>query len=260
MLDDNREESTPSGGDLVVDSDDEGAVLADRQSGASEPVSGSSDDAFVPMGDKAADVAVEPKKSKVGLLIAFVVLVVVIAGGVVAYNTLRQSSSAPSGANGVTASAQNGSSSSSAAEAVPYLKDYDSTVYAEDGSPLRLTEIAAGKPLVMNFWATWCPYCIQEMGDYQAIYNDYKDRVSFAFIDCADGQRETVEKGASWMRDNGYTLPVYFDTSMEAMIEYGASSLPTTVIVAADGEILAISSGVIDPDKMRMALDSVLEG
>lgn len=140
----------------------------------------------------------------------------------------------------------------------PMLADYDVTVYTEFGDARTLTQIANGKPLVMNFWATWCPYCVQEMDDYQHIYDDYADRVSFAFIDCADGQRETVDDGARWLFDNEYTLPAFYDTTQQAQYAFGASALPTTVVVSAEGEILTVSAGAIDADLMRSALDSLL--
>lgn len=212
---------------------------------------------------------------KFGPLIALVALVVVIAGGAFAYNGLTHSdamnsgagsSASASGAGSASASASGAGSSSGSSfnstsrrDGALYLSDRDSTVYTETGAPLSLSTIAAGKPLVINFWATWCPYCIQEMDDFQAIYNDYGNSVSFAFIDCVDGQRETVESGARWMREQGLTLPAYYDTSYEAVRDFGASSLPTTVVVGADGEILAVSVGAIDPTRMRNALDALLE-
>ncbi|MBQ3301094.1 MAG: hypothetical protein IJH04_02870, partial [Eggerthellaceae bacterium] len=84
-------------------------------------------------------------------------------------------------------------------------------------------------------------------------------RVSFAFIDCADGTREKVADAAAWLRDNGYdVLPAYYDTELRAAYTFGAMQLPTTVVVAADGEILAIQAGAIDPALMRSALDSLI--
>lgn len=141
-----------------------------------------------------------------------------------------------------------------------YIADFDATVFDEYGDARTITALADGKPLVMNFWATWCPYCVQEMGDYQQIYDEYSDRVSFAFIDVADGTRETVDGASSWLYENGFYLPAYYDTNLDAMYAYGATALPTTVVAAADGEILSITPGPIDADGLRGTLDSLLEG
>ena len=209
--------------------------------------------------------------SKRGLIIALVALVIVIAVGFIAYNALSAQSASTAGSssasaasshasNEASAGASSGGSSDSTGEALPRLEDFDATIYDEYGDARTLTQLADGKPFVMNFWATWCPFCVQEMDDYQAIVNDYEGRVSFAFIDVADGSRETVDDAAKWLFENGYTLPAYYDTTLEATYAYGAQNLPTTVIVAANGDIMDVSPGKIDPALMRQALDSLLAG
>lgn len=126
---------------------------------------------------------------------------------------------------------------------------------------MLLSVIADGRPLVINFWATWCPYCVDEMPDLQELYAEYADRVSFAFVDAADGKRERVEDAAAWLEEQGLAdLPAYYDTSFEAQTSLGIYSYPTTVIVAADGEILTISPGRIDKESMRGALEYVVAG
>ena len=145
------------------------------------------------------------------------------------------------------------------ADEAPLLADHDATVYTIDGEAVTLTQIADGRPLVINFWATWCPYCVEELPDFQEIVADYSGRVSFAFVDVTDGSRETVELAAAFLEENGFSdLPAYYDTDLAASIEYGASSLPTTVVVNGDGEITAISAGMIDPILLRGALDQMV--
>lgn len=139
------------------------------------------------------------------------------------------------------------------------LADHDATVYTESGEPLLLSEIADGKPLVINFWATWCPYCVEELPDFQKIYAEFGDRVNFAFVDVADGQRERVEDAAAWLTEKGFDdLPAYYDTSLEAVGAFGATAYPTTVIASDKGEILTVCAGQIDPKLMRQALNSML--
>ena len=145
------------------------------------------------------------------------------------------------------------------ADEAPLLADHDFTVYTVDGEAVTLTRIADGRPLVINFWATWCPYCVEELPDFQEIVADYSGRVSFAFVDVTDGSRETVELAAAFLEENGFSdLPAYYDTDLAASIEYGASSLPTTVVVNGEGEIIAISAGMIDPVLLRGALDQMV--
>ena len=189
-------------------------------------------------------------RRKTGLIATIVALVAVIAVAALAYNMLL-------GAASPTRSGTTGTSSQTTASTA-YLKDYDATVYTADGEPASLTQIADGKPLVMNFWATWCPYCVQEMDDYQQIVDEYGDQVSFAFIDVADGQRETVEDGSSWLKEQGYRLPDFYDTDLSATRTFGATNLPTTVIVTSDGEVKSVKAGAIDPALMRGTLSGLL--
>ena len=190
--------------------------------------------------------------SKRGVAIAVAVLAVVICAAFIAYQALLGSAQSPESGE---------SSPSTATTSGPdalWLADFDATVYSELGDATPLTKISDGKPLVINFWATWCPYCIEEMGDFQVIYDEYSDRVSFAFVDATDGTRETIEDAKAWVDDHAYTLPFYYDIKREAVSAFGITAFPTTVVVSADGEILTISAGRIDAGLMRSALDSIL--
>ncbi len=215
-----------------------------------------------------------------GVLIAVVSMVAILVVGLVGYNVLA-GGRAPSAsaameekvdagetsgaASGAQASEQDSGQGTAAqdtqkdAQDVPMLADYDATVYTDANEPMTLTQIADGKPLVMNFWATWCPYCVQEMPDFQQLYEEYGDRVSFAFIDATDGSRETLDAARSWLADNGLTdLPAYYDLDLNATAMFAARALPTTVVVSADGRILGVRSGMIDPSQMRATLDSLV--
>ena len=204
---------------------------------------------------------------RVGVIVAAVALVVVLVLAFVGYRVLapKQGDSQPAAQSSQSADAsqqtqgQTQGQSQQPQKEPLRLADYDATVYAADGQPKKLSEIAAGKPLVINFWATWCPYCVQEMPDFQGIYHDYGDRVSFAFVDSTDGRRETKEAAQGWLAENGLDdLPAYYDTDLDATATFGARSLPTTAIVSADGDILMVKSGRINATSMRSALDTLV--
>ena len=64
---------------------------------------------------------------------------------------------------------------------------------------------------------------------------------------------------SAWLADNGFAeLPAYYDVESEAQYLYRVTSLPTTVVVSASGEVMTVSPGTIDPDTLRSALDSLL--
>ena len=197
-----------------------------------------------------------------GPLLALVALVAVLGCAFVAYDWLSARVEAPASV-AATEKADEGESGvqqdGDAASEVMLLADHDATVYTDLGEPLLLTSLADGKPLVVNFWATWCPYCVDEMPDYLEIYRDYGDRVNFAFVNVTDGQRETQAKAEAWLRDNGMTeLPAYYDTSGEAVAAFGAYSYPYQLIVAADGTIRQAGPGRIDPSLLRGLLNTLV--
>ena len=194
--------------------------------------------------------------NKRGAIIAAVALVLVLVGAGAAYVVLSgQRSSASSSSVSSSVSASTVASSSSANKAAPQLGDYDATVYTADGEAKKLSEIANGKPLVINFWATWCPYCAKEFPDYKTLLSEYGSSVSFAFVDAPGSKGETVQKAQDWLAQNGFEeFPAYYDNDLEASSNFGARSLPTTVVVAANGEIQGASAGAIDLQRMRNAL------
>ncbi len=194
--------------------------------------------------------------NKRGVIIAAVALALVLVGAGVAYVVLSSKGSSTSSSSATSsASPSADASSTSANKAAPRLADYDATVYTADGQAKKLSEIANGKPLVINFWATWCPYCVQEFPDYKTLLSEYGDSVSFAFVDAPGSKGETVEKAQDWLAQNGFEeFPAYYDNDLEASSNFGARSLPTTVVVAANGEIQGASAGAINLQRMRNVL------
>lgn len=149
-------------------------------------------------------------------------------------------------------------STTATSQSAELLADHDAVVYTESGEKKSLSELAGGKPLVVNIWATWCPYCVDELPDFLEIYSDYKDDVAFAFVDATDEQGETIERAAAWLKDNGFEeLPDYYDVDYSLARAFGINAYPTTILVNADGEIVAVSAGRIDPTSVRKALDSL---
>ena len=191
---------------------------------------------------------------RIAPLVILLILAAVLGGAFVAHDLLAKRYAPTEPLDADQAQGANAASGD-----IILLADHDATVYTDLGEPLKLSTIADGKPLVINFWATWCPYCVDELPDFQDIVEEYGDRVNFAFVDVADGQRERAEDAQAWLVDNGFDdLPDYYDTSLEASTTFGVFSYPTTVVVSADGEILTISAGRIDPILMRGSLEQLV--
>ena len=76
------------------------------------------------------------------------------------------------------------------------------TVYDLNGNEVNLTDFF-GKPIIVNFWASWCGPCQMEMPDFNEAYAIYKDEIEFLMVNMTDGSRETVEKASSFITESG---------------------------------------------------------
>lgn len=132
------------------------------------------------------------------------------------------------------------------------------TVYDAEGNAVTLDSLK-GKPIVLNFWASWCGPCKSEMPDFEKVYAEYGDRVTFAMVNMTDGQRETQEKAQAHIDKEGFTFPVYFDLNQDAANTYGVSAIPTTYVIDADGNLVAYASGAISGEALSGALDNILK-
>lgn len=140
----------------------------------------------------------------------------------------------------------------------PLTEAPDITVVDAEGNATALSSLR-GRPVVLNFWATWCGYCVQEMPDFDEVYAEYGDRVDFMIINATDeASGETVEAASAFIEDKGYSFPVYYDTSGEAAATYQVTGLPTTVVVDEKGYFYGYAPGMISGDVLREALDGAL--
>lgn len=133
----------------------------------------------------------------------------------------------------------------------------DMTVYDMDGNPYKLSDFR-GKPVILNFWATWCGYCKMEMPDFDAKYQEYGDEIHFLMINVTDGIQETVEKASQYVSEEGYTFPVYYDTDQSAAANYNLSGLPATYLLDAEGGIVAWQQGMLTAETLQKGIDMLL--
>ncbi len=145
---------------------------------------------------------------------------------------------------------------SAVTEAVNLAPDF--TVLDREGNRVSLSSLR-GKPVVLNFWASWCGPCKREMPDFEDAYKKYGNDVQFLFINLADGQSETVEIATAYIDGQGYTFPIYFDTQSEAVTAYGISSIPTTFFINADGVLVTYATGAIGTDLIEKGIGMILD-
>ena len=152
---------------------------------------------------------------------------------------------------------QIGGSTTPNQEELPLAPDF--TVYDEAGNPVKLSDFIGKKPIVLNFWASWCGPCRSEMPDFNAVSQDLKDEVQFLMINVTDGSRETVEIASKFVEENGFAFPVYYDTSFMAAQIYQAYGLPTTYFINLDGRIVARAASAIPKDLLMQGIGMILD-
>ena len=184
------------------------------------------------------------QKVKVCLGAAGLALLIVIA--VVAYNTLAIRVSPAD----LTALTEEGP----ARQRAP-----DFTLTDRDGNSLRFSEIIArGKPVVLNFWASWCPACRNETPGFDRVYRDRGGEITFVMLNLTDGVRETVQTGQRYIDEGGFSLPVYFDTRQEGLIAYGIHFIPVTLFIDREGYVVTSVHGAVDEETLRAIVDFML--
>lgn len=109
----------------------------------------------------------------------------------------------------------------------------------KDGKTVSLSSLK-GKMVFINFWATWCPPCIQEMPTINELKRKYKgnDDIAFLMVDVDNN----MEKSTAFMEKNMYDLPVYISAS-NIPSDYLGNSIPTTFILNKSGDIIARIEG-----------------
>ena len=131
----------------------------------------------------------------------------------------------------------------------------DFTVYDADGNAVQLTDYV-GKPIVLNFWASWCGPCKMEMPDFNEKYLEKGDEINFLMVNMTTG-RETKEKAAELIKEKGYSFPVFYDTDEDAAMTYGVYSLPTTFFIDDEGYAVAQATGAIDGETLQRGIDMI---
>ncbi|MDE7078258.1 MAG: TlpA family protein disulfide reductase [Alistipes sp.] len=133
----------------------------------------------------------------------------------------------------------------------------DFTVEMFDGSRLTLSDLR-GKVVLLNFWATWCPPCRQELARVQTDVLDRFVGEDFFFLPVARGEnRETV---GAFRQKQGYLFPMGLDPEQSIYGRYASNYIPRNFLIGRDGRIVLASVGY-DPDEfgeLMLAIEQTL--
>ena len=196
-------------------------------------------------------------KNKKTLLLLILLFVLLLGGAGLLYRFLGQSVEAKQ-LSTQPARQEEPNETDEAEQSAQKIEAPDFIVYDAQGNEVRLSDYF-GKPIVLNFWASWCGPCQSEMPDFHEKYLQLGEDIHFLMVNMTDGSRETIESAAAFITENEYTFPVLYDTQSSAALTYGAYSLPTTFFIDAEGYAVAQATGAIDADTLQRGIDMITE-
>lgn len=210
--------------------------------------------AATPEGEKA------DRKKHVGVIVAAVVFAVLLIGAGVAYSALAPAADNKqievTGTDAVQeteadAADDTGDGNGTNAATTPAP---DFTMTDADGATLTLADFK-GKPVLLNFWASWCGPCQSEMPDIQTAWKEHGTDVEFVIVNMTGMNGETEQSAKAFLADAGYTFPCYFDANNSAATAFGVSSIPQTYLINAEGNIIGAYMGAMDASVLAQGID-----
>lgn len=117
-------------------------------------------------------------------------------------------------------------------KAIEGLNAPDITLNDLSGKNLRLSDIK-GSVVFINFWASWCQPCRDEMPSLQALYSNFRDNDKFRMITIL--YRDDPGRASSYLRENNLDLPLWIDRDGKAAASYGLTGVPETFIIDKRG-------------------------
>ena len=124
---------------------------------------------------------------------------------------------------------------------VPDVRDPSGTVSLAD---------FRGRPVVLNFWASWCVPCRREMPDFQSVHRLLGDRVAFVGMNHQDGRRPAREL----LSETKVTYPSGYDPDGDVARAYRLLGMPTTIFISADGRIVGTRTGELRRSELEESI------
>lgn len=128
----------------------------------------------------------------------------------------------------------------------------DFTLTGFDGKTVKLSDLR-GKPVVLNFWASWCGPCRAEMPDLEEVYKEHQDHVQFYGVNLTAQDNEADAR--AFAEAMGVTFPMLLDKDGDVSTRYRVYSIPSTFAIDERGVVAEVRIGAIS----KLAINGMVE-
>lgn len=184
-------------------------------------------------------------------------IIIVIAGAIMLYNGVKNEIETYNSKEKVEISQSQTDSPNNEEETK--IEALDFTLYDQYGEEHTLSEYK-GKTIFLNFWATWCPPCREEMPYIEELYKEYnKNNDEVVILGVASpnlGKEKDQEYIEDFLKQGDFTFPVVFDEGGTLTYAYGFSSLPSTLIIDKEGYITKYIPGGMNKETMQSLIEN----
>lgn len=128
------------------------------------------------------------------------------------------------------------------------------------GKPVSAASLK-GKIIVIDFWATWCVPCMQEMPYLQKLYDQYKQHPDVVFMIINSGAKNTLADAQGWSGNKKYTFPVYYNTDPAVADKFRFNIIPASYLINKEGNIIFTNIGFEGPaveEKLKQQLEMLI--
>lgn len=135
-----------------------------------------------------------------------------------------------------------------------FSQAYDFDLQDLDGNSIKLSEQLKKGPVFLQFWATWCVPCKEEMKVLNGLYEKYKDS-GFVFVAVSIDDQKSTSKVKPYIESKGYKFTTVFDSDKNVFSNYGGQDPPFSVFIDRKGNVIKTYSGYIQGDDDKLESD-----
>ena len=127
-----------------------------------------------------------------------------------------------------------------------------------NGEEVSLSEYF-GKPIIVNFWETWCSPCKIELPEFNDAFLKYGDKIQFMMVNLTDAYKGDTQNVKKFVSNNDYKFPIYFDVNNSASTAYNIYSIPKTVFIDKNGNMVDVALGMLTGEELENYIKKLLK-